>query len=55
MEVLAHATVVIILQYISVSNQHMAHLKPYTMLYVNYILIKLEEKMPLGARSWRQG
>ena len=36
--------VVIILQYTNVSNQYVVHLKPNTMLDVNYISIKLKGK-----------
>ena len=43
MEVLVNALVGIILPYITVSNQHAAHPK-LTVLYVNYISIKLEKK-----------
>lgn len=35
-EVSGEVTVVIILQYINVSNQHVVHLKTYTMLYLFY-------------------
>ena len=40
--VLAKLTVAIILQYIHISNHYIEHLK--TMLYINYISIKLERK-----------
>ena len=42
MEVLANAMVVIILQYVSVPNQHCTP-QTYAVLYVNYISIKLEQ------------
>ena len=41
---LVNALVGIILPYITVSNQHAAHPK-LTVLYVNYISIKLEKKI----------
>lgn len=41
-QVLAKLTVAIILQYIHISNHYIEHLK--TMLYINYISIKLERK-----------
>ena len=44
MEVLANAAVESILQHISISNQHFAHLKLNTTFYVNYISIKLKVK-----------
>ena len=45
MEVLANAKVIILLQYISVLNQHIVlmHFK-HCMLYVNFISIKLEKE-----------
>ena len=43
MAVLANTMVVIILQYISTSNQHIVHLK-LIQCYVNYILIKFLKK-----------
>jgi len=43
MDMLANAMVVIILQFIKVSNQHFVHMK-HMMLYINYISIKLGKK-----------
>ena len=48
MEILANAIVLIILQYINVSNQHIVYLK-LTQLYVNYISIKLGQGRLHGA------
>ena len=44
MEVLTNLIVVIILQYVFVSNHHIIHLK-LTQCHVNYISIKLKEKL----------
>lgn len=41
---LANAIMVIILQYVSISKQHVVHLKLNTMLYTNYISVNLGEK-----------
>ena len=46
MQVLANARVVIILQYLSISNQHIVHLKP-TQCYVSYYLNKARGKKSL--------
>ena len=43
MELLANAMVVIILQFIKVSNQRFVHMK-HMMLYINYFPIKLGKK-----------
>ena len=40
---LTNLIVVIISQYIRVSNHHIVHLKSAPMLYVNYMSIKLEK------------
>ena len=53
MEVLVNALVGIILPYITVSNQHAAHPK-LTVLYVNYISIKLEKKFIKKEKYARQ-
>lgn len=42
-DVLSELTVVIVLQYVHISNQHAMHLKLNPMLYVSYIPIKLEK------------
>lgn len=58
-EVFADAMVVIILQYINVSSQLTAHLKLMTMLYVNYMSIKLNPCLQrissLGQGSFPKG
>ena len=51
---LATAMVAIILQYKSVSNLYDVICQTYTMLYVNYISIKLEEKSVALIRRERE-
>lgn len=51
MEVYANSMVVIILQYISISNQHAVYLKLTQKLYADYISINLGEKKGRGMVS----
>ena len=55
MDVLTNCIMVIILQYIHISNHHVVYLKIYTMFDINYITVKLERKKGYGTAKVEWG